>query len=86
MAWRGWSKTPLRKPLPALIVLFTCVIVSVCIGQRRDVPSNITYILLGLNGVSIGGYYTSSTIESRGNRCQGDNGGAQDDFERQNYG
>ena len=85
MAWRGWSKTPLRKPLPALIVLFTCVIVSVCIGQRRDVRRNINLYSARPNGVLSAGY-TSSTIESRGNRYQGDNGGAQDDFERQNYG
>ena len=84
MNWRGWSKTPLRKPLPALIVFFTCVIISVCICQKRDIPSNITYILLGLNGVSIGGYYTTSTIESR-SQNQNDGGECQDDFERQNY-
>lgn len=86
MSWRGWSKTPLRKPLPVLIVFFTCAVVTVCVWSNRDVPPNITYILLGLNGVSIGGYYTSSTLESRGksNYCEYD-GGNQDESDLEGH-
>lgn len=65
MGWRGWYNTPVRKPLPVFCVLFTFGVITACLIQDKDVPTNIMYLLAAIDGVSVGGYMGSSAYESR---------------------
>lgn len=60
-----WYKTPLRKPLTAVVVLFTLALIVRYAYIGADIPPNMMYLLAAMNGVSVGGYMGSSAYESR---------------------
>ena len=60
-----WYKAPLRKPLTAIVVLFTLSLIARYAYIGADIPQNMMYLLAAMNGVSVGGYMGSSAYESR---------------------
>ena len=65
MAWRGWYRTRVRKPLPVFCVLFTFGVIVWYMHINEDIPTNMMYLLEAIDGDSVGGYMGSSAYESR---------------------
>ncbi len=64
MKWRGWSRTPLRKPQAFIVVALNVFVVVWSMCRAQDIPGNTADILSMLNLITIGGYVSTSTIEA----------------------
>lgn len=60
----GIRAVPLRKISAIATLIFTFILIPWCLVLFGDVPSGVVTLLLGVNGVSVGGYIGSSSYEA----------------------
>jgi hypothetical protein len=55
---------PLRKLSAAVTLVFTLAVIAWCLVKLGDVPPGAVTLLVGLNGITVGGYIGSSSYEA----------------------
>jgi hypothetical protein len=55
---------PLRKISAVVTLAFTLLVIVWCLVKIGDVPPGAVTLLVGLNGISVGGYIGSSSYEA----------------------
>lgn len=79
----GIRAMPLRKISAIATLIFTFILIPWCLALFGDVPSGVVTLLLGVNGVSVGGYIGSSSYEAaRAGRDRWEEVESRENFER----
>jgi hypothetical protein len=58
------ARLPLRKLSAIVTLVFTLLAIAWCLAKLGDVPPGAVTLLVGLNGISVGGYIGSSSYEA----------------------
>ena len=64
MRFRGWSRTPMSKPLAFMGAMLTVAVVGFCLAKDRDIPPYVADLLMCFDTLTIGGYVGKSAIEN----------------------